>query len=345
LAFSDPAIIRLTSEAFIPVAENSSGLERQRDDKGEFFRHIAERGHYGGRTFPTASRQGQYAFTADGRFLASINTRDPREMEDMLRTALARWRDGDAGTAPAPVGLADENPLPSGYPEDGLVLRVAARDLPREVDTRPDDWRTVAWYLDYAWFLQEEARTLVPGPRAIGARSSTPRGVAHRLARFHLRDFVRGEPFVWPVEAVQEATLTSEITGIEGPLVRLTLRGTMTLRHEARWVRPEDGEERHYDSGYDATLFGEAAWDDERQTFVAFDLVATGDRHGANQYNNREDDLGPEPMGIGFTLAGETPADRTPPHLLRNWRRDAHDGDAGLAAVRRQPYFQASETP
>lgn len=335
--------MRLLSEEFVPVAENSSALQVQDDDKGKFFRHIAEQGHYAGRTYPTSTRQGLYAFTADGIFLASINTRKADELAAMLTTAVERWRDGAQGSSPAPVDLTDENSWPTGYPEDGLVLQVAARDLPREVDTRPDDWRKVAWNLDYAWFLKREAQALVSEPREVGARTEAPRSVVYRLARFHLRDFVRGEPFAWPKGAVQEATLTSEITGIEGSRIRLVLNGTIRLQHEATWIRPEDGDERRYETGYDATLFGEATWDDERGAFVALDLVATGYRRGANQYNNRDDDLGPAPMGIGFTLAGDAPADRTPPHLLRAWKRDDPDQGEGLAAVLSTPYFQTGE--
>jgi hypothetical protein len=112
-AFSNPTVIALASEQFIPVAENSSALERQQDDKGEFFRHVAEQGHYGGRVHPTRTRQGSYAFTAEGQFLASVNTRDPQGMADMLRTALARWQEGYADGGPSPVQLV------AGQSDDG----------------------------------------------------------------------------------------------------------------------------------------------------------------------------------------------------------------------------------
>jgi hypothetical protein len=56
LAFADPEVIRLATQAFIPVAENCSPLQTQRDAKGEFFRLVAEQGHYGGRTVPSATR-------------------------------------------------------------------------------------------------------------------------------------------------------------------------------------------------------------------------------------------------------------------------------------------------
>jgi hypothetical protein len=322
LAFSDPTVIALASERFIPVAENCSPLQRQPDAKGDFFRLIAEQGHYGGRTYPTSTRQGYYAFTADGRVLAAINSRDPQRMIEMMQTALQRWsvlesEDGATnGHLPAEA-VPDYVPArPSQYPEGGLVLRLAARDLPRDVDERKDDWRKPAWNLDYAWFTADEARSLVPEARTPGANKQAPWEVVRRLARFHLRDFVRGEPSVWPEEAIRHGELAARVVRAEPDRVRLALRGAIRLQHEMRWVRPEDGEERRSDCGFDATLVGEATWDEALGRFTAFDLLAAGPRWGTNQYNNRADDLGPAPLGIAFTLAGSAPRDRTPPHTI-----------------------------
>ncbi len=338
-AFSDPTVIALASEQFIPVAENSSALERQQDDKGVFFRHVAEQGHYGGRTYPTGTRQGSYAFTAEGQFLASVNTRDPGRMAEMLRMALDRWQAGYDHGGPAPVQLVTSRADDRGYPRGGLALQLVARDLPRAVDTRPDDWRKIAWNIDYAWFTRDEAHALIPEPRAVGTRKAAPWSIVRRLARFHLRDFVRGEPFAWPEEAIRHGELWSEIIDAAGPMTRLALRGAVCLETEVQWVRPEDGEERRYPSGYDCTLYGEATWDNAQSAFTAFELAAVGQRWGANQYNNREDDLGPQPLGIAFLLAGDTPSDRTPPHCLRTWRQSREDARPSRVAVAQQEYF------
>jgi hypothetical protein len=345
-AFSDPEVIRLLSQDFIAVAENSSALERQQDEKGVFFRQIAEQGHYGGRTYPTTTRQGSYAFTAAGRFLDSINTRDPAGMAAMLRSALSRWVAPDVAVAPS-AGAAEPlpvvDPVDRDYPAAGLVLEAVARDLPRDVDTRPDDWRKIAWNFDYVWLTREEARALVPELCQIGQQREAPWSVVRRLARFHLRDFVRGEPFSWPEEAVRHGALTTEIAGIAGEKIHLVLRGQVRLEYEAHWVRPEDGEERRYPCGYDCTLYGEATWDDARQRFVACDLVASGPRWGANQYNNRDDDLGPAPLGIAFRLAGDTPREHTPPHCLRTWRRHNGSERPSRVVVSQQDYFGDAE--
>lgn len=313
--FSDPAIVDLASNHFVPVAENCSPLQSQPDAKGAFFRLVAEQGHYAGRTFPTGTRQGYYTFTADGQLLTAANSRDPRAIERMLRLALNRWQRLGSADAATATTVQDYAPArPDRYPADGLVLRLAARDLPRQADTRPDDWRKRAWNLDYAWFTREEARQLVPAPPAAGATRTWPASVVRRLALFHLRDFVRGEPSAWPEEALREGTVSSEVVGVTGDEVRLRLGGHIRLEYAMRWRRPDDGSSHQSDCGYDATLTGEAVWSRARGAFTSFEMAATGPRRGANQYNNRGDDLGPAPMGIAFQLAGTAPADRTPPH-------------------------------
>lgn len=318
--FSDPTVIELASNCFVPIAENCSPLQAQPDEKGQFFRLVAEQGHYAGRTFPTATRQGYYAFTADGRVLAALNSRDPRAIEGMLRLALERWEALTAGEEPsATLDVRDYAPAwPDLYPVDGLALRLTARDLPRAVETRPEDWRKRAWNLDYAWFTREEARQLVPEAATAGSTCVWPRAVVRRLGLFHLRDFVRGEPSAWPEEALSHGEVVSEVIAVEGDRVRLALRGRITLQHEMTWRRPNDGTHHTSDCGFDAALCGEAIWDRATERFTAFDLLAAGLRRGTNQYNNRADDLGPAPMGIAVQLAGSSPQERTPPHQIRH---------------------------
>lgn len=288
-------------------------MQSQPDAKGAFFRLVAEQGHYGGRTFPTPTRQGLYAFTADGVSLGAMNTREAGPLLAMLRRALERFEGlGSSGGAPT----AYDAWRPDRYPHGGLVVRAIARDLPREVDTRPDDWRKVAWNLDYAWFDAAEASSLIPSNPVTGGTANAAPAMAWRLARFHLRDFVRGEPAPWPAEAVREASLRSTVTAVTGTTVTVALAGRATMAWDFRWVRPNDGAEVVSPCRYDADLSGEATWDRIAGRFVAFTLVAWGPRYGAHRYTNRADDLGPAPMAVAFELAGDAPRDRTPPHVV-----------------------------
>ncbi|MCL4541157.1 MAG: hypothetical protein M1396_02280 [Chloroflexi bacterium] len=299
------------------MAENCSPLQRQRDAKGEFFRLIAEQGHYGGRRFPTDTRQGYYVVTAGGTVLAAHNSRDPRYMEVQLRLALERWTQlHEAGTVQLALSIDNYvRAVPDRCATKGLVLRQYARDLPRKVDNRKDDWRKTAWNLDYVWFTAEEARALLP-QRSSSIPHAAPERLVHRLARFHCRDFVRGEPPVWPHEAIQQALLKTQwrLWTAEGAIGELELSGRMHLSWIWKWQEGPTGIERAVDSGLDLALTGSATWSEVEQRFTRFDLVATGPRWGASQYNNRLDDLGPAPIGLVFQLAGNEPRDRTPPH-------------------------------
>jgi hypothetical protein len=319
-AFADPEVIRLASESFIPLAENCSPLQTQQDAKGEFFRLVAEQGHYGGRTVPSATRQGQYAFTPDGQLLSSINTRDADRMQGMLLQALERWHalsNGGAtkanGDAPTPY---ERDPrYPDLYPADGLVLKQTLRDLPRAADHRIPQARPQAINFDYAWFTKDDAKLFLPDTLEPGERKDLPWRIVRRLARFHLLDSVRGETPAWRDEHVIHARLTTEVTRVDGPLVHLRLEGTVLNQQAGTWaVRPFRQKWDDLTRGYDCSLHGELSYDVTIERFTRFDLLATGDRWGGTEHNNRQEDQLPAPMGIAFEIAGTTPADRTPPH-------------------------------
>ena len=317
-AFADPEVIRLASESFVPLAENCSPLQTQQDAKGEFFRLVAEQGHYGGRTVPSATRQGQYAFTPDGTLLSSVNTRDAERMRAMLGEALDRWQSltsGDDAAAEPPATYERDPRHPDLYPADGLVLKQTLRDLPRPADHPTPQVRPEAINFDYAWFTKDEAKLFLPGTLEVGARVELPRAIVRRLARFHLLDSVRGETPAWREENVVHARLQTEVTGVDGSQVHLRLTGSVLNQQAGTWaVRPFRQKWENLTRGYDCALYGELVYDTSAERFTQFDLVASGDRWGGTEHNNRQEDQLAAPMATAFQLAGDTPADRTPPH-------------------------------
>jgi hypothetical protein len=316
-AFADPEVIRLASEEFLPLAENCSPLQTQQDAKGEFFRLVAEQGHYAGRTVPSATRQGQYAFTPDGQLLASINTRDADKMLGMMQEALEKWRalQGQPSAA-VEAGAYERDPrYPDLYPADGLVLKQTLRDLPRPADHPIPQVRPQAVNFDYAWFAKAEARQFLPSRLETGQRAELPRAIVRRLARFHLLDSVRGETPAWREKSVVAARLYTEVTAVEGTRVHLHLEGQVLNQEEGTWaVRPFRQKWEGLTRGYDCALHGELVYDTASERFEQFDLLAVGDRWGGTEHNNRQEDQLPAPMGTVFEIAGTTPADRTPPH-------------------------------
>jgi len=277
--------------------------------EGELFVKVAEQGHYAGRTEPTDTRQGIYALAPSGRLLASLNTRSAEEVVAMLDRARAAWERLPGGERYLP-----SEQLAAGggwrwlerYPEDGLVLRVHSRDLPRE--SAPDDWRAEASNRDYAWFLAEEAASFVPHPLEVGAQRVVDEPLVRRLARLSFVDNVRGQVPVFEPEHVERARLTCVVTAIDGERVALELHGE--CRAVARGTWPISGfDDMHsptaQERGVAVRCLGRATWDGGARRFSSFELVALGERWGATQYNGRADDRAPTGIGYALVLAGE----------------------------------------
>jgi hypothetical protein len=308
--------------SFVPAADEVFRLQTGTDAECKLFQKIAEQGHYAGRTQPSSTRQGTYAAAPSGVLLASVNSNDPEQIAVMLQRALARWE-----KLTREERLLPEDPQAAApelrrgerlYPKDGLVLRVNARDLPREV---PAAGRlTNAWNQDFAWFTKEEARQFLPEVREAGQKLDLPEAIIRRIARCHLIDNVRGQTSAFEEANVQKARLSSEVVGLAGSVVSLRLTGETRTEADGMWsirgyrdMNNPSAQKR----GFETQLLGNARYDLQQERFVAFEMVALGSRWGATQYNGRGNDLGPAPMGVAFTLAGDRPAEHVAPAFLR----------------------------
>lgn len=314
--------VQALASKFVAVADEVGRLQRGTDDECRFFQTIAEQGHYGGRVKPSNTRQGIYAFTATGRFLASLNTRDAAQVASMLKRALARF----AELTPAErsgAGAAASTPLAhkrfeAMYPDDGLVLHVFARDLARDKIAR--GWRGQAWNQDFAWFRKAEVDSMLPEATA-GAERALPPALLHRLVRCHLVDVVRGQSPAHRVEDIKDAALTLSTEAVDGDVLVLRLRGHARIERQGTWPTNSFGAAQQAQMlGFDAQLLGTARYDTKTARFVSFRLLAVGERWGGTEFNGRHDDLGPSAIGVAFTLAGAT--ERTAPASwwLYEWR-------------------------
>jgi hypothetical protein len=324
--WSDPEVKRL-AEKFVPAADEVGFLQRRPGPEGDLFRKVAEQGHYAGRMKPTDTRQGIYATAPNGTLLASVNSNDPRRMQEMLEKALAAWG-GLPREARLPEAALEKSPKgrfrwESLYPEDGLALRVNSRDLERPSEGA--DWRAHAWNQDYAWFRRDEARAFVPAEPKPGAKTDVPSALVRRLARCHLVDDVRGQTPPFEDAQVERATLSSEVVSVSDGKVTLRLSGETRAVARGRWAVSgfaDMNAPQEHERGYEARLLGKATWDLASARFTSFELLAVGPRWGATQYNGRSDDPGPAPMGVAFTLAGATPSERVAPASIwaYGWR-------------------------
>jgi hypothetical protein len=300
--WSVPEVQELAAR-FVPVADEVGRLQRGEEADAVFFRSFCELGHYGGRTSPSNTRQGIYAVTASGTFLASINTRDPAAMAKMMTEALARFDALPAASRSGERAALDPNAIrrfENRFPEDGLVLRVVTRDLPRP--TVSEGWRGTAWNVDHAWFRRAEVAAFVPAPEP-GAEAALPDAVLLRLVRAHFVDNVRGQTPALGAEHVPVRRLVARTERVDGDVQVLALEGNVKVERRGNWATRGHGPVSPQQLGYDAALLGDAHYDRAAGRFVAFRLLAVGQRQGATEFNQRDDDRGPAPMGIALELA------------------------------------------
>jgi hypothetical protein len=261
--------------------------------------------------------------------LASVNSNDAGRIADLLRSALAKWKQ-----LPRAERLLAEDPKGQGaalrrperyYPDNGLVLHVYSRDLPR--DDVAAGWRGKAWNQDYAWFKKEEAKQFLPPSIQVGQKREIPAPLIRRVARGHLVDNVRGQTWPFDEKHIEKARLTAEVTAVDAGIVSLRLEGETRAAAEGTWSVSGQRGGRNLTPqkrGFEARLLGKATYDVKQERFLTFELVAVGMRWGATQFNVRRDDLGPAPMGVLFTLAGATPSERVAPasfNEVYGWHR------------------------
>ena len=290
---------------FVVVADACDRMQKEfcKDEDALLFRKFSKQ-----RTLKQGNRggaQGHYAVTPSGELLAASSSANYKVLVEMMKQGLAKWE-----TLSHEKRLLPKSPDPKTadnwrkkenlYPDDGLVLRVVARDQKRE--RWPDS------NLDYAWFRKDEALTLLPDKPKKGAKHDVPRELVERLARFHLLDNVHALNYTFfPKEAIEKARLTSTVVQIKGQLVSLSFEGET----RASLVSPKK-------IGYEPKLLGRATFNLKEQKFVFFELLAVGLRWGLGNCNQRHNPT-PALMGIVFTLAGDSQAERLPPAFFSRY--------------------------
>lgn len=295
--FSDPEIIRLINDSFIPVAENDWFQRRRQDAVGEFFRSVADQGPRKGEGGST--RQGHYAMTADGKLLAYNNNRGAGRHAAMLEDALRKWEAIPAEQrAPGAVKVAalGADQLDQKYaramPPGTVVLKtstrllkqVGGRLLPCGADDHPNGWGHLAAH-NQMWLQAKEISQL----RALDGEAPVdlPAPIANRMIRFHLLDNTRGEPNYWGRDDISKFEITLR-TPKDRPLRRL-IEGRVLLEHAD--VR-----------GFDVKVLGFVDIDPEADRLTGVEIVAVGDHWGSGTYT-RGARPGRSPLGVAFTLA------------------------------------------
>lgn len=282
--FSDPGIVALLREKFVPVAIDQAYQRRQQDAEGDFYRKIANQGP---RPADGGTTQGRYLAEADGTLLGFNNHRDSERLLRLMREALARPRPQGVAAVEAGTKDARYSPVP---PADGLVVRVHSLVLGGYPETEDPVVKIFQEGMgrDNLWIRGDEHEAL--------ARGELPDSLVVRIARFHLVDNTRGEPPMWAAEEIRERSVALSEGRLSGRLHLATADGSREFRVELLgFVESEGGRVKR------------------------FDLVAKGAFRGESPLT-RHAPPGEFPLGISFRLAdGGDPADTLPPQGSRGW--------------------------
>ena len=296
--------VRELAKDFVLATDEVWQLQHRRDAEAKLFQRMTRDVDINGK-FET--KQGTYVCTPSGQLLASANSNNPDRILSIMRRGLRAW----PHVAEHHRELPPQDFQPTGrfepkYPEDGLVLVMMTRDLPASAD--PTALRAKAWNQDTIWYSALEARQWLPEQLDDDRPHEVPRGLVERLARFHLVDTVKGQTSAFASEDVQGARMTTWVTEREGDLIQLAIEGT--TRSVSDW-----DENRRAHHGVETQLVGTASYDQTKQKFVAFDLVALGRRWGQTRFNDRQRDLEESPVGFVMELASDD-APRIPPAFI-----------------------------
>jgi hypothetical protein len=320
-AFSDPDVLKMAREDFVPVTADDWYQRRRQDAEGEFFRKVASQGPRKGEGGST--RQGIYVLTADGELLSYKNAGQLADVtREELRRALDKFRRLPANRRePGAVTVGDPGKLDPNYtripPPGGLVVRVHARILDRrDGELCKGTCKTLGGdraSRDFLWMTRDEVRSLAPAKAEVGFAYDVPAKVRDRVVRFHLVDNTRGEPNFWTEEDVRRARMTLTVAETSPAGVVLRLDGEALLATDADPAKA--------DRGYEVRLRGTLRYRPDNQTIDRFDVAALGEHWGEGTYTRRARP-GRTLLGVAFgPVAGDAPADRVPPQAAREVRR------------------------
>jgi hypothetical protein len=325
LAFSDPAIVKMATDEFVPCVADDWYQRRRQDDEGKFWRKVVDQSWKAGGWDANGgqTRQGIYVFTAAGRLVWMKNTGGLVEhTRDELRGALAAFRRiPQSERAPGAVRVEDWDGVDRRFhrepPAKGLIIKTYTRALEKkdnklcpsagkvkigDLELEPEAQR------DHIWLTEAEWKALVPSSPQVGQRIAVPPAVRERIVRFSLVDSTTGEPPMWARDQIRTAEMHLTVESVTTHSVRLRLEGVALLSTQADRARA--------DRGFDGRLFGYLNYNRATAAFDRFDVVAVGEHWGSQPAaaGGRDRQL----IGIAFELSGKTPADRIAPQGARD---------------------------
>ncbi len=228
--------------------------------------------------------------TADGDFLSGYFAWAFRDRA--LRVIQQGWTQfqrlaRQKGWTPKAIPTTDLGPtMGRPTPRGGIKLEVVARDLPRGEATRPGrgEGEKCAFNISWLALTSAEASRFVTSKEA---PQEVPQSILWKMSKL-LKDCVRGQCGDWPRGALQNGKLLVQRIKTKDNVWTMRISGFVILATSSRHYAPQ--------------LHGECEYDVKKKRLTRFELMASGQRKGRTQFNSRQRDLGPAPLGIAFRL-------------------------------------------
>lgn len=296
-------MIELAQE-FVPATDEVYRLQTRNEADCVWFRRAVR-----GDTRPVKhSMQGIYVFTASGRLLASRNSLSARSVERLLGQAFRRWNElsDEERKLPKDSTIKPGHRWEDSYPEDGLVLQRACRDLARR--GTPKSRREDPFNLDAVWFSAGEAKLFLPAKLEVGAKRELPRKLVHRFAGMTLVDNVRGQTLPYARGEVEGSKFATEIVALDGNMVRIRITGQTRALANGEWLMGQNDWKPtgRWPRGMQTKVLGLASYDTKTQRFREFRMVALGERWGRTRYNSRSSSSRRTRVGFALRIAPKT---------------------------------------
>ncbi len=274
-------------------------LQRGEDPDCKYFQKIAEQGHYKGRK--GQSQQGIYVCSADGTFLASINSNSADAVLKTLGKGLNEFAKlSEKSRSKFANDLVKANFRWERYfPKNGIALAVYSRDLPEDLE--PSSKRNSRWNRDSAWYHESEIKDLISKGLEVGDQFPMPTLLAERLLRMNLVDTVRGQTDPFSKDEVS-AAIQCTVTAVSDSTVMFSMAGETNSDSNSTSFRRTP-------RGIVTRVHGGATWSYTDSCFADFELVAIGYRWGRTRFNGRG--RGPNSNPLGF-VAKLAPKDEPP---------------------------------
>jgi hypothetical protein len=314
LVWSNDEVQKLADQ-YVAVADELHSLRTGKTSEAAFFQTIFAQ------TQKHPGHQGVFRATPSGRLLASSTCYEPEQIIELLNTGLIAWNELKTEQRLEPksdlIGKAAGDRFEDFYPDDGLVLRVTARDLPA---TELASVRNSRWHRYYLWFNAEELKSMLPQEFEKGQHKVIPKHLSTRIAALALLDKGKVDGFTraFRDSGVENAELTFSVIDTTDQNVRFEIRGSTETRTAdemafvANMPKFEDIPEYR---GVKTSMLGFATLDRASGRFTEFRLIAAGTRFGGAFVGREPDDWSEHPIGFSFELGGFEPAERVAPEF------------------------------